>query len=296
MASALGMLTNGVRSRILMMEARDEFAARGRTLVNLLANLLLNLTECAPAEELVASFLADLKEHESNTIEDVYACLDECLRARGSRLKFFKSDYDVDNSQNTSHIPEDLTTFSEDWMALNLEQRNVFDTVVSAVEARTNVQVVHLEAPGGCGKTYMCRAIAAHLQQKGIQTRFAAFTGVAANLLPGPGTTIHTCMNLDVTPLEEPARIRKDNDGNLPEQTHLLAPVHFIIFDEITMLTGPGLDCCVQELERIGFTGVLLISGNDAQLPPVLINAPPEIVLANHIVSRQSYRPDISNR
>ena len=96
-------------------------------------------------------------------------------------------------------------------------------------------------------------------------------------------------MSLAVTSLEEPAKIRTDKDDMLPEQSHLKAPTHFIIFDEITMLTGPGLDCCVAELERIGFTGVLLISGNDAQLPPVLVNAPPETVIANHIVSSRTY-------
>lgn len=88
------------------------------------------------------------------------------------------------------------------YQKLNVEQRNVVDTVMQSVhdycanQAHTE-RLYFMEGPAGTGKTYtyqvLCQMLAA--QQKEVLC--IAFTGVAAALLPN-GRTAHAALGLPV--------------------------------------------------------------------------------------------------
>lgn len=68
-----------------------------------------------------------------------------------------------------------------------------------------------------------------------------------------------------------------------------LAKAQLIIVDEISMMRAGELDAIVQDLRTIGFKGVLLAVGNDAQLGPVIPRASASAFLAHHVTTSVTY-------
>ena len=69
----------------------------------------------------------------------------------------------------------------------------------------------------------------------------------------------------------------------------VLAQAALIIIDERSMIRAKELDCISAALRIIGFQGVLLVVGNDAQLGPVMKGANIITFIANHVTSSQPY-------
>jgi PIF1-like helicase len=68
-----------------------------------------------------------------------------------------------------------------------------------------------------------------------------------------------------------------------------LANASLVILDEISMMRAGEFDAIVFDLCKIGFSGVLLAVGNDAQLGPVIPRASPSVFLAHHVTRSTEY-------
>jgi PIF1-like helicase len=102
-------------------------------------------------------------------------------------------------------------------VTLNPEQQAVFDTVMQHI-TRVNpshLQVIHLEAAAGSGKTFLCLCLAMAVREKpGGSARCTAFTAKAARNYPG-GHTAHFEFELNVTSISESPTTRLVSSGTM---------------------------------------------------------------------------------
>ena len=74
-----------------------------------------------------------------------------------------------------------LTTF-------NADQRLAYDTITACIEDDyIGSRIFNINAPGGCGKTYLLNGILAQVRGMGHKCVAAASSGIAATLLKGGG-------------------------------------------------------------------------------------------------------------
>ena len=89
---------------------------------------------------------------------------------------------------------------------LNDEQRHVYNTILAAVpaddEALPQSRAFFLDAPGGCGKTFMFNLLLATIRAQGRIALSVASSGIAALLLTG-GTTAHSLFKISFDNLTE---------------------------------------------------------------------------------------------
>jgi ATP-dependent DNA helicase PIF1 len=151
-----------------------------------------------------------------------------------------------------------------------------FQSIITAIE---NGQNVFLYGPGGTGKTFLLKEIAAYLQDKGRSIGVTATTGVAALNLNIPerkiqGRTLHSWGGVglgDEVVAKLAAKIMSK-----PAAKKRWIETEILIIDEVSMLGGDFFD----KLDFIGRTlrqremdplgGIqLILSGDFLQLPPV---------------------------
>lgn len=88
------------------------------------------------------------------------------------------------------------------YQKLNVEQKNVVDTVMQSVhdycanQAHTE-RLYFMEGPAGTGKTFTYQVLCEMLAAQQKEVLCIAFTGVAAALLPN-GRTAHAALGLPV--------------------------------------------------------------------------------------------------
>ena len=82
------------------------------------------------------------------------------------------------------------TTLDNIIPSLTSEQSKIFTTVLEAVKQKQAFSAF-IDARGGCGKTYLLKAIVRYLENDGCVALEMATTGIAANLLP-LGRTFHS--------------------------------------------------------------------------------------------------------
>lgn len=295
-ARELGLCDPLKRSYNTLYEAVHEAAVRDADLRDLLAVLLARLQEPRDVQCIFDDFLEYHEDPECNTLHDVYIDVHIRMLRRGARL------YDI-----MPHLCDLLESIRVPYQCPNAfahayadrieavrrrsEQSDVMDAVIHAATSHaTHTRIFHLEAPRRCGKTFLATAIAAELYiQHGMNTVFGAFTNTATVLLPDGATTIHTMFSLSVDAGSFTTEIKPNEHGELPSQQHILNS-SLIDLDEVTMLRRDQLDCITEELRRIDYCGVLLLCGNDAQLPPVLPGTLPHDLRSYHIVSSHAYQ------
>lgn len=73
---------------------------------------------------------------------------------------------------------------------LNVDQLNVYNTVVSSIENGKG-GLFFVYGSGGCGKTFLWKTLICRLRSKGQIVLPVASSGIAATLLPG-GRTAHS--------------------------------------------------------------------------------------------------------
>ena len=71
----------------------------------------------------------------------------------------------------------------------NKDQLNIFNKIVNAIDNNLPQQFV-INAPGGCGKTFLFECISTYVRSKGLIALCCASTGIAAWNLEG-GRTAH---------------------------------------------------------------------------------------------------------
>ncbi|XP_069588366.1 uncharacterized protein, partial [Ranitomeya imitator] len=136
---------------------------------------------------------------------------------------------------------------------------------------------VHLDGPGGSGKTYLYHLLLHQLRGQGDIVSPAATTGIAANLLQG-GRTIHSLYGIPI-PVNETSVSRIKNDTNAAKDLH---STKLFIIDECTMLSKYALHVIdrvlrdvmttnVAHKEKTPFGGKVIVFGGDfRQCLPVI--------------------------
>lgn len=116
--------------------------------------------------------------------------------------------------------------------SMNTDQRQLFNDILTAVLEETHADegVFFIDAPGGCGKTFLLNAILSAARGAGKIAVAAATSGVASQLLEG-GRTAHSWFKI-------PLQLDEESECNVRAQSDLAAVLRqarLIVWDEISM-------------------------------------------------------------
>lgn len=115
---------------------------------------------------------------------------------------------------------------------MTTDQTNVFKTIMAAVNKKQK-GIFFLDAPGGCGKTFVIETILSTIRAEGKIALATASSGLAATLLSG-GKTVHSTFKvpLDINRSDQPlCSIKKGTS-----LARLIQDCSIIIVDEAPML------------------------------------------------------------
>ena len=183
------------------------------------------------------------------------------------------------------------------------EQRMIFDTVVRTSELPIDhpdrPPFIFIEAPGGCGKTFIAEWFLAYNRKDGKIALAAATSGTAATLLPG-GKTCHNAFKLPLDMLEN--RRAKSSITPISPQGQLIQQTAFVLIDEICMQTFRLLqvlnylfkDCKISAAEKRAWFGgtTLVVMGDFGQCLPI-VNGADDTVQILTTIKRLSCWPQV---
>ncbi|XP_012856955.1 PREDICTED: ATP-dependent DNA helicase PIF1-like [Erythranthe guttata] len=153
---------------------------------------------------------------------------------------------------------------------LNPEQHKAFSRILHFVE-RGKSGIFFIDGPGGTGKTFLYRALLAHIRSKKRIAIATATSGVAAAIMPG-GRTAHSRFKI---PLDANA----SSSCSISKQSgaaELLRKAQLIIWDEAPMAKRwaiENVDKCLQDIMGNDkyFGGKVVVFGGDfRQVLPVV--------------------------
>ena len=155
---------------------------------------------------------------------------------------------------NDVHVSTDLSEPPPSFDDLNREQQHVVEAVLQSVmnaegEDGTPSRLHYIDAPGGCGKTYVFNKLAAYLRHHNKKVACAAWTGIATTLMP-EGRTVHSLFKLPVPVLENSTC----NVAPTSEHAQMLRGVDLFITDEASMIPSHALhaiDRCLQDITGV---------------------------------------------
>ncbi|XP_043228033.1 uncharacterized protein LOC122384558 [Amphibalanus amphitrite] len=159
-------------------------------------------------------------------------------------------------------------------VGLTDDQRAVYDEVLRRLDNGES-GVIFLQAPGGCGKTYLENLLLAKVRSRGEVAVAVAASGIAASLLEG-GTTAHYRFKI-------PVLLHNDNDNvcgidRRSPQADYLRRCRLIVWDEAGMMNRRATEAVDRALQDVRdsrelFGGILtLMSGDWRQILPVVRN------------------------
>lgn len=159
----------------------------------------------------------------------------------------------------------------EMYFNLNYEQKDAINMILDSIRGLGSQKLFFLEAPGGCGKTYVYSCLLNIVRGRGRIALAAAWTGIAALLLDD-GKTIHKTFGLPVPITETSVSYINTNS----EQASILRDSTVIVIDEASMIPGLALYCIDRLLRDITqlqepFGGKIIVFGGDfRQVLPVV--------------------------
>jgi len=194
-------------------------------------------------------------------------------RSHGNTLLAAEVEFDL---QEQDSIREETCN------SFNAGQRRKFDEIVTAVATDPENAHFFVQGPGGTGKTFLYRGLAAHFRTQGKVVLCVASSGIAALLLPG-GRTAHSRFKI-------PLQIGEDSTCNIKKSTQLsdlILRTALIIWDKVPMQHKHCFEAVHRTLQDIRgsdalFGGVPTVFGGDfAQILPVIKRGTrPQIVQA----------------
>jgi len=159
---------------------------------------------------------------------------------------------------------------------MNYDQKNVFDSIVEAVE-KGNSKVFFIDGPGGTGKTFIYNTLLAHIRSKGDIALAVASSGIAALLLDG-GRTAHSRFKIPLVVNE----ISTCNISVQSDLANLIRLCKLVVWDEAPMCNKyvfEAVERCFKDImktdcsgaENILFGGKVVVLGGDfRQILPVI--------------------------
>lgn len=172
-------------------------------------------------------------------------------------------DYDIETLSQTvrESVPK-----------LNMQQKNVYETMMNAIRQKQG-GMYFLDAPGGTGKTFLISLLLATVRSRSDIAVAVASSGIAATLLEG-GRTAHSAFKLplNLQVIEEPTCNISKNSA----MAKVLQKSEIIIWDECTMSNKKALEALdrtmrdLRNSQRIFGGALILLSGDFRQTLPII--------------------------
>ena len=180
--------------------------------------------------------------------------------------------------------------FNESVKLLNKEQREIFELVTGNLRSSTGQQFC-LDAPAGCGKTFLFNLLAYFVRMTGGICLCLASTGIAAENMEG-GRTAHSRFKL-------PIPVMEDSVCGIKLQTSeatVIKEARLILWDEVFNINR----LCIEIVDRflrdlmgnnLPFGGKTIVFGGDPkQIPPVVRKGGRAEIVAATFKSSPIYR------
>lgn len=153
----------------------------------------------------------------------------------------------------------------------NLKQAAIFQEVIDTVQSTPSQAYFFVQGPGGTGKTFLYKGIAAYFRARNRAVLCVASSGIAALLLPG-GRTAHSRFKIPIAVTESSiCGIKKNSDLAV-----LLRNTAVVIWDEVPMQHRHCFEAVDRTLRDVLdtdklFGGLPMLFGGDfAQILPVV--------------------------
>ncbi len=156
---------------------------------------------------------------------------------------------------------------------MNAEQRSAFQTIMNAVKGEEGSKCFYLSGAGGCGKTFLYKALTSAVLSQGGVVRAVAPTGLAATLLKD-GSTVHRGFGISIH--LDKYTVSRFKQGSF--EWRQLLKTKLIIWDEISMCHIHLLNAVDRSLRDLlncdkPFGGIPIVVGGDfQQQAPVVIH------------------------
>ncbi|XP_074322911.1 uncharacterized protein LOC141659882 [Apium graveolens] len=201
--------------------------------------------------------LADLPKNTSNNVIYVLATIIKLLNDIGKSLKDFpRMSYlpEVFLYNNGNGLIIDETGYDiekmrkqhdANYIKLNKEQKEVYESVVESVNSNKDEQFFVYES-GGCGKIFVWKTLLCRLRSEHKIILPVASSGIAAIFLDG-GRTAHSRFHIPII-LDQCSVVEIKHSSNLVE---LLQNTSLIIWDEASMQHRHGIesvDKCLRDI------------------------------------------------
>ncbi|KAI7953570.1 hypothetical protein MJO28_006117 [Puccinia striiformis f. sp. tritici] len=170
----------------------------------------------------------------------------------------FASDSSDEEDQSEHHLNEFLTMSER----LNARQTEIFETVLGMVDNEDS-DLLYIDGPGGCGKTYLMNTIIHYLKGNNVPVITVASSGVASLMLVG-GMTAHSRFRI---PLDVNTTSQCNWKTRAPK-TQALLECRVIIWDEISMQNRFAVEAVDRTFRDLleddrPFGGKIVIFGGD---------------------------------
>ncbi|KAK6023902.1 hypothetical protein OSTOST_10298 [Ostertagia ostertagi] len=160
-------------------------------------------------------------------------------------------------------------TVTPPYETLNSGQKTAADAIIDALSRPRN-RCIFIDGPGGSGKTYLYNTVYNIAVGRRRQVVCVAWTGIAANLLPG-GRTVNSVFKLNIADGNRTSTMKREQ-----KEARELYSTDMIIWDEISMTPKVALEAVDTLLKDImqnsePFGGKIMIIGGDfRQVLPVV--------------------------
>ena len=201
-------------------------------------------------------------------------CLEDIFKQHGHHCEDFglpkPTDCNFHDDGNRYNIEEENQKGMEAYAKLNNEQQQITEDILQAVRSGTQ-RLMFIDGPGGTGKTFLYRTLCHILRGEDKVVLPVAWTGIAANLLPG-GRTSHSLFKLPVPILDTSVSSIRPYS----KQADLLRRASLIIWDEVSMVPKHALgivDRLLRDISNVNthFGGKTIVFGGDfRQVLPVV--------------------------
>lgn len=190
-----------------------------------------------------------------------------------------------------------LNLFNTLYETCNSEQKEVIDTIISTLDNdAAEAKIFYLDAPAGCGKTYIQRVLMSYVKSKNQVVLPVAFTGIAASLVEG-GRTLHNQFKLPIPIFDTSV---SSVTPNSPHGQKLLS-AKMVIIDEASMMPSAAftvINRLFQDLANtrtntssLPFAGKLvLLCGDFRQTLPVVPHGSRSTTVENCLKSNPLWR------
>jgi ATP-dependent DNA helicase PIF1 len=175
-------------------------------------------------------------------------------------------------TQESNYDSDELEELLAKESLLNVDQNNIYNTIINALDDETDQKLFFVDGPGGYGKTFLFNMILAKVRRDYGITLAVASSGIAALLLDG-GRTAHSRFKI-------PIKLTKDSTLDISYQSELaelIRQTKLFIWDEAPMahrFAFKMVDKTFGDLTNVNelFGGKIFILGEDfRQILPVIV-------------------------